>query len=619
MRIPEIKIEEIRSSVSIVDVLSAYVQLKKRGKNYVGLCPFHQEKTPSFTVSEEKQIFHCFGCHAGGNVFKFLMDYKNVSFVEAVQEVAEQAGISIEYEKGYDAEKQDELEVYYDINTQAAKYFSANLLQSDPAEHARNYLTNRNISLQTQRSFGMGYAMPEWDHFLKYAEDKKIDLSLAKTLGLIDTRDDGEYYDKYRDRIIFPIFSPNGRVIAFGGRILNDKEKTAKYLNSPESAIYQKRKSLYGLYHSKEEIRKLDKAILVEGYMDLIALFQHGVKNVVASSGTSLTDEQVQLLSRFTRNIIVLFDADTAGQKAAMRSIEILLNQNFEIRVISLPKGEDPDSYINEHGKENFEELVAKAQNFLEYQAAVFQETGMFEDPAKQTEAIREIIRMIALVSDELKRNILLKTISNKFGLREKLLESELERFLNQAAAKERRTEAVKEQRERAAANHNKHDNDVKRKESPFEKELIRLLYGGNEKVIEYILENISPAEFVNPIYKQLAQIVSDALNDNIYSPAVLVEKIEDEKLKTSFIAFLMAGDQISKKWDKVHYNGKIEKDTYEYAVATVKNYRVYKIDEKIKENNIRISELTDDKDVEDLMVENNELMLKKKTLLQEE
>lgn len=620
MRIPESKIEEIRTAANIVDTISTYVPLKKRGKNYVGLCPFHQEKTPSFTVSDEKQIFHCFGCHAGGNVFKFLMEYKNVSFVEAVEEVAEQAGISIEYEKGYDAEKQDELEIYYDINLQAAKYFSNNLLKNENAEHARNYLTNRNIKPQTQRIFGMGYAMNEWEHFLKHADENKIDTAKAKTLGLLDTRDNGEYYDKFRDRIIFPIFSPNGRVIAFGGRILDASQKTAKYLNSPESIIYSKRKSLYGLYHSKEEIRRLDYAILVEGYMDLIALYQHGIKNVVASSGTSLTEEQVQLLSRFTKNIYVLFDADLAGQKASMRSIEILLKQNFEIKVIDLPKGEDPDSYINKFGKDEFEATLKKAKNFIEYQTQVYKDTGMFDDPAKQTQSIRDIINMIALVADELKRSLLLKTIAKDFGLREKLLESELNTLLRQTANKESRAEAIQTQKAKATETElNGSVKQTQKKEGNFERELIRLLFGGNVDIIETILENISPSEFRNDKYKYLAEIVSEAYNDQVISPAVLIEKVEEEKLRTALRSFLLAGDTISPKWDDFHYNGKIEKDTLEYAQNTVNNFRVQQIDEQIRANNEKIASLQDDEDIKDLMNLNHELNRKKKTLLQRE
>ena len=333
MRIPESKIEEIRSTASIVDMISEYVQLRKRGKNYIGLCPFHNEKTPSFTVSDEKQIFHCFGCHTGGNIFKFLMEYKKISFVEAVQEVAEQLGIPLEYYEsaGYE-EQQSDQEMLYDINIEAAKYFLNNLLKDNEAETARVYLQKRNIKQQTIRTFGLGYTLRGWENFVNYAKEKKIDLEKAVTLGLAGKHPDGRYYDRLPGRLIFPIFSPNGRVVAFAGRVLDPNEKGGKYINSPESIIYNKSRILYGLSFAKDEIRRLNKAIIVEGYMDLISLYQNGVKNVVAVSGTALTDEQVQLLSRYTKDVVLLFDADTAGIKASMRSIEILLKRDMEVK-----------------------------------------------------------------------------------------------------------------------------------------------------------------------------------------------------------------------------------------------------------------------------------------------
>ena len=233
MRIPEQKIEEIRNAADIVDIISGHVHLRKRGKNFVGLCPFHQEKTPSFTVSEDKQIYHCFGCNAGGNVFKFLMEFKNISFVEAVEEIADHIGIKIDYDSNATDQQQSELEELYDINITAARFFSDNLLKSVDGEEAREYLKIRQIKQQAQKTFGIGYALNGWDNFLIYAKENKIDLVKTKLLGLIDLNDKGEYYDKYRGRIIFPIFSPNGRVIAFGGRILENQENVAKYLNSP--------------------------------------------------------------------------------------------------------------------------------------------------------------------------------------------------------------------------------------------------------------------------------------------------------------------------------------------------------------------------------------------------
>lgn len=613
MRIPEKQIDEIRNASDIVDIISGFIQLKKRGKNFIGLCPFHQEKTPSFTVSEEKQIYHCFGCGAGGNVFKFLMDYKNISFVEAVEEIAEHVGIKIQYDSA-PSEQQNELEVFYEINLLAARFFSDQLLKSENGESAREYLKNRGIKLQTQKIFGIGFAPFSRESFLNLAKENKIDLQKAKQLGLIDTNDKGEYYDKFRGRIIFPIFSPNGRVIAFGGRIFPGETNAAKYLNSPESPVYSKRKSLYGLFHSKDEIRKLDRAILVEGYMDLISLYQAGVKNVVASSGTSLTDEQVQLLSRFTKNVLVLFDADSAGEKAALRSIEILLKQNFEVKIISLPKGEDPDSFINKFGKEQFEEEISRAQNFFEYQTSQYEKQGAFEDAASTTKAIREIVRILSLLNDELKRNLYIKAIAKKFGLREKLIESELNKFLSEQKSGTQVFTQAKSNPDSQIEKlklQNKFQN-----ENPFEKELVRLLFSGNEQIVTHILDNVAIDNFTNDDYKIVATIVENGFNEGKISPAYLIEKIEDDDLKNLVLELSLSEYSISKNWDELSSNGKIEKDTYEYAVETVKNYQIFQIDEEIKRNNKIIEESKDELLHLELLKRIKELNEDKKSIL---
>lgn len=613
MRIPEKQIDEIRNASDIVDIISGFIQLKKRGKNFIGLCPFHQEKTPSFTVSEEKQIYHCFGCGAGGNVFKFLMDYKNISFVEAVEEIAEHVGIKIQYDSA-PSEQQNELEVFYEINLLAARFFSDQLLKSENGESAREYLKNRGIKLQTQKIFGIGFAPFSRESFLNLAKENKIDLQKAKQLGLIDTNDKGEYYDKFRGRIIFPIFSPNGRVIAFGGRIFSGETNAAKYLNSPESPVYSKRKSLYGLFHSKDEIRKLDRAILVEGYMDLISLYQAGVKNVVASSGTSLTDEQVQLLSRFTKNVLVLFDADSAGEKAALRSIEILLKQNFEVKIISLPKGEDPDSFINKFGKEQFEEEISRAQNFFEYQTSQYEKQGAFEDAASTTKAIREIVRILSLLNDELKRNLYIKAIAKKFGLREKLIESELNKFLSE---QKNGTQVFTQAKSNPDSQIEKLKLQNKfQNENPFEKELVRLLFSGNEQIVTHILDNVAIDNFTNDDYKIVATIVENGFNEGKISPAYLIEKIEDDDLKNLVLELSLSEYSISKNWDELSSNGKIEKDTYEHAIETVKNYQIFQIEEEIKRNNKLIEESKDELLHLELLKRNKELTEDKKAII---
>lgn len=616
MRIAEVKIDEIRNSVNILDIISNHVSLKKRGKNFIGLCPFHNEKTPSFTVSEDKQIFHCFGCHAGGDVFKFLMLFKNISFIEAVQEIAEQVGVKINFSNDSFSEEQTLQESYFEINVFAARYFSNNLLNSDDGEIARQYFKKRNIKPNTLKVFGLGYAKSDWSDLYSLLKENGFNLDKAAALGLIEKKSDGTFYDKFRERVIFPIFSANGRVIAFGGRILGSNPNTAKYLNSPESLIYSKRKSLYGLYHSKDEIRKLDKVILVEGYMDLISLFQSGIKNVVASSGTALTEEQVLMLSRYTRNIIVLFDADPAGQKAALRSIELLLKQDFEVKIVSLPEGEDPDSFIHKFGKEEFYEKIDTAKNFLEFQTEQFEKAGMLKEPDKQSKAIRELIKSIALVNDELKRNIFIKTISKKFGLREKLLESELEKYQSSVAEKEVRQQT----NELVNAINSKNDyGETKQKEdsriSAFEREIISLMFEGSKEVLGIIFDHIMPEDFENVNVKEVAEIVYKHFRSGIYSPAAIIEKITNEKIKNYIIQLSLSNEAISKHWEEINNGEKIERDSIQYAEDLVRNYQIAKIDLQLEEKAKEIASINNDAEIIEKMKIIKELQIEKKKL----
>ena len=622
MRIPESKIEEIRSTASIVDMISEYVQLRKRGKNYIGLCPFHNEKTPSFTVSDEKQIFHCFGCHIGGNIFKFLMEYKKISFVEAVQEVAEQLGIPHEYYEsaGYE-EQQSEQEMLYDINTEAAKYFLNNLLNDDEAENARAYLQKRNLKQQTIRSFGLGYTLRGWENFVNYAKEKKIDLEKAVTLGLAGRNPEGRYYDRLPGRLIFPIFSPNGRVVAFAGRVLDPNDKGGKYINSPESIIYNKSRVLYGLSFAKDEIRRLNKAIIVEGYMDLISLYQSGVKNVVAVSGTALTDEQVQLLSRYTKDVVLLFDADTAGIKASMRSIEILLKQDMEVKIVSLPQGEDPDSFVNKFGKDKFEDLLKKAENFIEFQTRYYESQGMFNDSHNTAEAIRELVKPLALINDELKRNLLVKSIARKFNLREKLLEAELDKVIKKGIS-QRPAEihlAIREKTESTLS-----EEIIKQKNANpvvynLEKDIIKLLFEGNSSILNFIHENIKAEDFNIITHRQLLDTVYNELKrEDEIDAGKLIEDIKNDELQTYVREIIFEKHSISTNWEERNPGVTPEQLLKKYSKDIVLRFRLHKIDDKIKENHNKIENTESEEETLRLMNTNRELEQEKKQMKEE-
>lgn len=618
MRIPESKIEEIRAAADIVDIISEYVPLRKRGKNYIGLCPFHTEKTPSFTVSDDKQIFHCFGCHAGGNVFKFIMDYKKISFIESVQELAEQLGITLEFDEGVSAEKQSEQEELYDINTEAARYFSNNLLNDSEGEVAREYFQNRNIKSQTLRAFGLGYALNGWENLINFLKQKNINLEKALQLGLIGRNNDGRVFDKLAGRIIFPIFSPNGRVVAFAGRILGNEVKGAKYINSPESIIYVKGRILYGLSHAKDEIRKVNKAILVEGYMDLISLYQSGIKNVVAVSGTALTDDQVQLLSRYTKNVVLIFDSDTAGIKASMRSIEILLKKDFDIKIVSLPKGEDPDSYVQKFGKDEFEEIIKSAENFLEYQTQYYENQGMFNDPATTVEAIRDLVKPVALIEDELKRNVLIKNIARKFNLREKLIESELNQAIS--VLKKQSQTKINQLREKDILpkdifiDHNK-------KTAPaviynIEKEIIKLLFEGDKNILELILHHISPGDFLIEINEKIFEIVKEIYDEEgSLEPAHLITKYDDENIQTYLREITIEEYSISPNWDEYTVNKMKETSSKRYVKDLIIKLKQMQIEEQIKINRKLIDEAGSPQDELNLLKTNNELESEKRRI----
>lgn len=609
MRISESKIEEIRNAANIVDVVSEYVQLRKRGRNYIGLCPFHSEKTPSFTVSDEKQIYHCFGCHNGGNVFKFLMEYKKISFIEAVQEIAEQYNIELKYDDSY-PEAQSEQEILFDINTEVARYFSNNLLNDEEGQIARDYFQKRNIKVQTMRAFGLGYALNGWENLVSFLKQKNIDLEKALQLGLIGRNKDGRVYDKLAGRIIFPIFSPNGRVVAFAGRKLREDDTGGKYINSPESIIYVKGRVLYGLSFAKDEIRKLDKAIIVEGYMDLISLYQAGIKNVVAVSGTALTDDQAQLLSRYTKNVVLLFDADTAGISASMRSIEILLRKDFDVKIATLPSGEDPDSFVNKYGREEFEEVIKRAENFLEYQTAYYEKQGMFDDPTKAAEAIRDLVKPIAIIDDELKRNILIKTISRKFNLREKLLEKELEKALEQEK-KSARTQTQRIYKEEIKSAETLIAPQI-RKVPPqvynTEKEIIKLLFENDETIFEMITGNMEPEIFELELHRKILSDVKEYYHEkHNLNPADLIALFDDD-IQSYLREITIEQHTISQSWLENHPSLQTENMMYRYAVDLVTRYKQMQIDIKISEN-LRAIENADSEEIAlRLMRENLEL-----------
>lgn len=363
--IPQQVIDRILERLDIFDVVSDYIALKKAGRNFKANCPFHNEKTPSFIVSPDKQIFHCFGCGAGGNAIAFVMKYENLSFPEVVELLAAKTGVELIKEKAVPTREVPMLDGLYEVNKTAAAFYETMLLDKT-GENALAYLEKRGVNAGTLKLFRLGYAPGDWEAFKKHCESKKIPLELARKAGLlIQNEKTGRDYDRFRDRIMFPVFNERGNIIAFGGRVMDDS--SPKYINSPETTVYTKGNVLYGLNFSKRYIKEKGYGIIVEGYMDVIIPFQHGIMNVAAASGTALTSGQVSILKKYAQKAVMLFDADKAGEAASLRGLDIFIEHGMEVKVAALTEGDDPDSFVRKQGREIFEQRIAASKDLFSY------------------------------------------------------------------------------------------------------------------------------------------------------------------------------------------------------------------------------------------------------------
>lgn len=419
MYVDNSKIEEIKNRVDIVDLVSEYVTLKKAGRNFSGLCPFHQEKTPSFTVNRDKQIFYCFGCREGGNVITFLMKIADKTFPEVIKDLAAKTGVVLPpVSSGKEGRQKDLIkENIININLKAAQQF-AHCLYSNAGAPARKYLQKRGIHDDVVKHFRLGYAPDTWRSLTDYIEKSSLSLKLAEQAGLIIRGKEDGYYDRFRGRLIFPIENVFEEVVAFGGRILDQGEP--KYLNSPETPVYIKGKNLYGLNKAREEIRKKGFALIVEGYFDLISLWNAGIRNVVATLGTALTREHLDLLRRYTTDVVALFDPDEAGKKALDRSLELFLSAQMKARALILPDRCDPDEYVRKFGKEKMDELISHAQPLSDYYIEnVLGRGRTFEDKKVM---VKTAMEFIAKIGDRKEKDLFIKRVAEKTGVHEELL-----------------------------------------------------------------------------------------------------------------------------------------------------------------------------------------------------
>ena len=517
MRYSDDLIEEIRMKNDIVDVISGYVKLQRKGSSYFGLCPFHNEKSPSFSVSPGKQMYYCFGCGAGGNVFTFLMEYENFTFPEALEMLADRAGVELpkmEYSK--EAKEQADLKsALLEINKEAAKFYYYQLRQKT-GEQGMAYLKGRELSDETINKFGLGYSGKFSNNLYQYLKGKNYSDELLRQSGLFNVDEKRGMYDKFWNRVIYPIMDVNNRVIGFGGRVMGDAKP--KYLNSPETKIFDKSRNLYGLNMARSSRKK--NLIICEGYMDVISMHQAGFNNAVASLGTALTSQQASLLKRYTDEVLIIYDSDEAGVKAALRAIPMLKTAGLSTKVINLRPYKDPDEFIKNMGKEAFQERLDHGTNSFMFELKALEGQYDMEDPQGRTDFFKETAKRLLRFEDEIERSSYIKTIAGTYQVEPE----ELRKMVNRLAMKGvGMTETVKP---KSGLNRNKE------KQNGYEVSQKLMLtwlvtYPG---IFETVEKYIQPSDFVVPLYRQVAEMLYQQHREGDVNPARLMNAFIDSE-----------------------------------------------------------------------------------------
>jgi DNA primase len=610
-------IRKIIDTAQIVEVVGDFVNLKKSGSIYKGNCPFHQEKTPSFVVNPNKNIFKCFGCGKGGDAINFIMEHEKFSYPEALKFLANK--YQIEIEESYTQTEENKAEqaqvdsLYIALNF-ATKYFQQQLLETEDGRNiALSYCKERGMSDEVIQKFQIGYAPDSFDAFLNNAKEHAYNEEILLNAGLIKEKNDKKY-DFFRDRLMFPILNVSGKTIAFGGRILKKAENQAKYINTAETEVYHKSQVLYGIFHAKETIRKQDECILVEGYTDVISLYQAGIKNAVASSGTALTREQVLLIKRFTQNIVILYDGDAAGIKAALRGLDIVLEIGLNVKIVLLPEAEDPDSFVRKNGIENALSYIQNhQQDFILFKAS----QGIEEvkhDPIKKTEIIKEIVRSIALIQDNIKRQLYIKECATIVDIDEKVLNLEINKIKTQQLKKqdqfsEQEAEVIAQLQDSTLPKQ-----EIKSNNPIFfhqEQDIIRVLLEHADKEMDteesvgfFILSELVDVPFRNTIFDKVIKYYINAYEQHKpFEEINNITHIEDEEVKKVLIDIQSMHYELSPNWlDKHEIIVKESNRTYKTDVHSVLNrYKYLKLMETIKHVDEKIKLAEEEKEDEAL------------------
>ena len=525
-------IDEIRQNNDIVDVISQYVHLKRSGRNFFGLCPFHNEKSPSFSVSPDKQIFHCFGCGVGGNVYTFLMKIEGINFIEAIQMLAERANINLPtLENNADTAKEELKAKVYKVNAFTADFYHKNLYLPT-AKIAQEYVKKRKLSNETLKSFQIGFS-GKFDEL--YQELKKQGFQEREILesGLVNKNERGQYIDRYRNRLMFPICDVRGKVIAFGGRVLDDSKP--KYINSPENVVYSKGRNLFGLNVAKKG--DLSKILIVEGYMDVISLHQRGITNVVAPLGTALTQQQGWLLRKNAQQIILSFDSDEAGLTAKMRALEILQNMGCDIRILQMEGAKDPDEYIIKYGNARFLSLVDKALSVIEFKVKLLKRNLNLENVNDKIKFLNEISKLISKIDNTIEREVYIEKIAKEYDISKEAIYAEV----NKLTYADKKDEKVLEKTKPVLLHKKTESTNVSEAVKKRENTILSILLTGNENLYQIIKQNISADDFKYELNKQIAKKLYEELekgNSNINS---IIDKMDEEE--QNHITEIMAVD----------------------------------------------------------------------------
>ncbi|MCH8556295.1 MAG: DNA primase [Balneolia bacterium] len=540
-RITDSKKEEIRDAADIVDVVSDYVKLKKAGGGFTGLCPFHNEKSPSFHVTPRLGIFKCFGCGEGGDVFNFVMKMEGVGFVEAMRTVAERYNIELPKEEQDDEfdERTQLTEGIYHALRFAGQFYHEQLNAEDEAAEARNYLGKRGLKTKTIRKWGLGFAHDRMDHLYTSAIEQGINETYLFEAGLIKYSENSQKpYDYFRGRLMFPIFNPSGKVIGFGGRIMEGL-KGPKYLNSPQTKVYNKSEVMYGIHLARNEIRKHDQSILVEGYMDVISLWQSGILNVVATSGTSVTPDQMRRLRNYSQNMLMVYDADNAGQNAMIRGLDVALQADMHVRLMHLPEGEDPDSFVQQFGADSFIEYTEKeSKDFISFMIAHAEESGDWEDPMSRKNVVSRILSSIARVKDAVLRETLVDHLRRLSGVGERSLLGELSAHIQEQTRELERSRQREYRQQNRESQQTSDGNEeppfpgdatkpqksvqpapsrlARTKKSPAEKEIIRLMIEHGDEMIYYVGQIITHDYFEDEGLRMFYNDIIQRYNDEL-------------------------------------------------------------------------------------------------------